>query len=230
MTVGTIIRKGCGRKALNIIPEKESVMTAANWVDFPEGFQECVRFHGHVCPGLAIGYAAVKAGSRLLELSAAEDEEIVAFVENDSCAVDAVQVLLGCTFGKGNLIFRDWGKQVFTFVDREAGRAARVSLKGPLPHSEERHALKKKIDAQEATDAEKQLWEKLRKQAVMELISADPDNYFEVREIQMEMPPHAQIVATRPCDMCGEATIISRLIESEGNLLCRECAQKGKKP
>ena len=79
--------------------------------DLPEDFRACVRFHGHICPGLAIGYAAVKAGSRVLGLSTAEDEEIVAFVENDSCAVDAVQVLLGCTFGKGNLIFRDWGKQ-----------------------------------------------------------------------------------------------------------------------
>ena len=159
---------------LGSIPPKGEVMTAVTALDFPVDFQECARFHGHVCPGLAIGYAAVKAGSRLLELSAAEDEEIVAFVENDSCAVDAVQVLLGCTFGKGNLIFRDWGKQVFTFLDRGAARAARVSLKGRLPHSDERHALKKRIDTGEATDAEKQLWDKLRKQAVVELISADP--------------------------------------------------------
>jgi formylmethanofuran dehydrogenase subunit E len=203
------------------------MMMAVNSLDFPEDFRECARFHGHVCPGLAVGYAAVKAGSRLLELSAAQDEEIVAFVENDSCAVDAVQVLLGCTFGKGNLIFRDWGKQVFTFLDRAAGRAARVSFKGRLPHSEERHALKKKIDAGEASDAEKQLWDKLRKQAVVELISADPTKYFEIREIQMGMPPHAQIVVTRPCDICGEATVISRLIEREKSLICRDCAQKG---
>jgi formylmethanofuran dehydrogenase subunit E len=204
-------------------------MSAKNSVDFPEDFQECARFHGHVCPGLAIGYAAVKAGSRLLKLSAAEDEEIVAFVENDSCAVDAVQVLLGCTFGKGNLIFRDWGKQVFTFLDRGAGRAVRVSLRERLPHSDERHALKKKLDAGEATDAEKQLWGKLRKQAVTELISVDSDKYFEIREIQMEMPPHAQIVATRPCDICRESTTVNRLIEREGSLICRECAPEGDK-
>ena len=204
-------------------------MTAANSLDFPEDFQECARFHGHVCPGLAIGYAAVKAGSRLLGLSAAEDEEIVAFVENDSCAVDAVQVLLGCTFGKGNLIFRDWGKQVFTFLDRGGGRAVRVSLKGRLPHSEERHALRKKIDAGEAADAEKLRWDKLRKQAVMQLISSDSAEYFDIREVQMEMPPHAQIVATRPCDICRESTTVNRLIEREGSLICRECAQEGDK-
>ena len=33
----------------------------------------------------------------------AEDEEIVAIVENDACGVDALQCVSGCTFGKGNL-------------------------------------------------------------------------------------------------------------------------------
>ena len=39
----------------------------------------------------------------------AADEEIVAIVENDACGVDALQCVTGCTFGKGNLIFRDYG-------------------------------------------------------------------------------------------------------------------------
>ena len=69
--------------------------------ELPNDFQECVHFHGHLCPGLAIGYGAVKAAQQALGLAAAEDEEVVAVVENDSCAVDAIQVLLGCTFGKG---------------------------------------------------------------------------------------------------------------------------------
>jgi formylmethanofuran dehydrogenase subunit E len=194
-------------------------------IDFPEDFRECVRFHGHACPGLAIGYAAAKSGSRLLGLSAAKDEEIVAYVENDSCAVDAVQVLLGCTFGKGNLIFRDWGKQVFTFLDRSSGRAVRLSFK-QMPRSEERRALKIRIDAGEANDAERELWEKLRKQGIMELISSNPDRHFDIRKVQMEMPPHAQIVATRDCDACGEATVVGRLIEREGRLICRDCGRK----
>ncbi len=193
--------------------------------DLPEDFRECVRFHGHICPGLAIGYAAVKAGSRLLGLSAAKDEEILALVENDSCAVDAVQVLLSCTFGKGNLIFRDWGKQVFTFLDRNSGDAVRLSFK-QLPRNEERHALKRRIDTGEANNSERELWEKLREQGIIELISSNPDKYFEIRKVHMEMPPHAQIVATRDCDSCGEATVVSRLIKREGRLICRDCGRK----
>ena len=72
--------------------------------DYPDDFRKCVEFHGHMCPGLAIGYSAVKAAESLMKTTASEDEELVCLVENNSCAVDAVQVLLGCTFGKGNLI------------------------------------------------------------------------------------------------------------------------------
>ena len=47
----------------------------------------------------------------LREMGRAADEEIVAVVETDMCGVDAIQFLTGCTFGKGNLIHRDWGKK-----------------------------------------------------------------------------------------------------------------------
>ncbi|NTV15797.1 MAG: formylmethanofuran dehydrogenase, partial [Desulfobulbaceae bacterium] len=84
-------------------------------------FEDAARFHGHTCPGLAFGFRVARVAIRELGLSRAEDEELVAVVENDSCAVDAIQVLTGCTFGKGNLIFRDHGKQVYTFFKRATG-------------------------------------------------------------------------------------------------------------
>ena len=123
--------------------------------DLPDDFREAVRFHGHLCPGLAIGYVAAKVAAQLLGIGTSEDEEIVALVENNSCAVDAIQVMLGCTFGKGNLIFRDWGKQVFTFMDRRTNRAVRVSFTGPMPGQDERRALKARLDSGKATDSRK---------------------------------------------------------------------------
>ena len=50
-------------------------------------------------------------------------------MENDACGVDAVQVLTGCTIGKGNLIYKDHAKQVFTFICRDSKKAVRVALK-----------------------------------------------------------------------------------------------------
>ena len=42
-----------------------------------DDFERCIVFHGHVCPGLAIGYRAAKAGMEWLGEQRAEDEEIV---------------------------------------------------------------------------------------------------------------------------------------------------------
>ena len=81
--------------------------------------KQATDFHGHWCPGLAIGIRAAEWA--LKEMGKAPDEEIVAVVETDMCGVDAIQSLTGCTFGKGNLIHKDYGKSAFTFLPA-AGR------------------------------------------------------------------------------------------------------------
>ncbi len=192
--------------------------------EYPDDFQKCATFHGHVCPGLAIGYAAVKAASVLMKASASEDEELVCIVENNSCSVDAVQVLLGCTFGKGNLIFRDWGKQVFTFYDRETGKGVRASLRQPTLERSAIHELRKKIEAGVATDDDKKKMQKLRDEFTESLLS-QPAKFFEIKEIAMESPDYAQIVETAPCAICGEQTMISRMAKKGDSAVCKGCAQ-----
>ncbi len=90
--------------------------------------EKVVDFHGHMCPGLAMGIRAAEVA--LNEVGPhSRDEEVVAVVETDMCAVDAIQFLVGCTFGKGNLVHRDYGKNAYTFVRRSDGRAIRVSAR-----------------------------------------------------------------------------------------------------
>ena len=81
-----------------------------------------------------------------LELFRAEDEELVAIVENDACGVDALQCVAGCKFGKGNLLFRDYGKQIYTIYCRSTRSAVRVHFHGkgiPEGLQEDRSALTK---------------------------------------------------------------------------------------
>ncbi|MDD4570365.1 MAG: FmdE family protein, partial [Tepidanaerobacteraceae bacterium] len=73
-------------------------------------WRKCVEFHGHECPGLAIGFKACEAAIKKLGVSFAKDEESVCVTENDACGIDAIQVITGCTVGKGNLIYRGTGK------------------------------------------------------------------------------------------------------------------------
>ena len=78
-------------------------------------WQQCVAFHGHGCGGLAVGFRAVLYAWELFESdSTSEDEEIVCIAETDACGVDAIQALLSCTVGKGNLIFNLQGKNALS--------------------------------------------------------------------------------------------------------------------
>jgi formylmethanofuran dehydrogenase subunit E len=60
---------------------------------------------------------------KLMKLKRSEDEETVAVCENDSCAIDALQIVLGTVAGKGNLIIQDYGKNAFTVLSRATNQA-----------------------------------------------------------------------------------------------------------
>ena len=83
-----------------------------------------------------------------LELFRAEDEELVAIEENDACGVDALQCVAGGTFGKGNLLFYDYGKPVYTIYCRSTRSGVRVHFYGkgiPEGLQEDRSAVTKWI-------------------------------------------------------------------------------------
>jgi len=92
-------------------------------------WEKVIAFHGHPCCLLAVGYRAARIALEQLAAGPAGQHQLVAVVENRTCAADAVQVLTGCTFGKSNFIYRDTGKYVFTFGLAGAPDALRVSLK-----------------------------------------------------------------------------------------------------
>jgi formylmethanofuran dehydrogenase subunit E len=190
-------------------------------------FKKCLDFHGHLCPGLSIGYRAAKAGLDWLAENRAADEELVAIVENDACGSDAVQVLTGCTFGKGNFIFRDHGKQVFTFFARQSGKAVRVALKPDVFAPNERHAeLIQKMRKQEATEADQEEFRKLHEQKSYEVLEKPAGDLFKIEPVQAELPPRASIHSSDPCERCGEMTMVTRLEEVEGKKICRDCLNR----
>src|SRR5271157_3400032 len=91
-----------------------------------EGLTKCVEFHGHMCPGLAIGFRAARTLMERLGVRRASDEELLAIVETDACGADAIQVMTGCTFGKGNFIFKNYGKHAFSLMDRRKRKGVRL--------------------------------------------------------------------------------------------------------
>jgi formylmethanofuran dehydrogenase subunit E len=189
-----------------------------------EDLKRCETFHGHVCPGLAIGFKAAQAAMERLNETRAADEEIVAVVETDACSVDAVQVLTGCTFGKGNFIHRDHGKMVFTFFSRTSGDGVRVSMQPRTDSPDPEHAeLLKKVVVDTADEAEQASFHELHFQRACRILETEADRLFVFEPVNMEMPPKAKMEPSQPCARCGEATMPSKMEQIDGQPVCRGC-------
>jgi formylmethanofuran dehydrogenase subunit E len=193
-------------------------------------FRRCVDFHGHICPGLAIGYRAAKIGLEWLRERRATDEELVAIVETDACGADAVQVLTGCTFGKGNFFFRDYGKHAFTLAGRKSNRGVRIALKpGALEVPQRHRELMDKLRQNGGTEEERKEFHELHLQRSREVLEKNQEDLFHVKPVNLSLPPKARIEPSRPCGRCGEPTMPSRLAKIEDLEICRECLGEMKK-
>jgi formylmethanofuran dehydrogenase subunit E len=180
----------------------------------PSDLAECIAFHGHLCPGLTIGYLASKIGMKKMKWKRAEDEELICVVMSDGCAVDAVQLLTGCTLGKGNLIFQDYGKMVFIFLKRKSDnleKGLRLSFQAP--------ASMKRMRKSKHTTKEK---------VASSLLTVPVEKLFTIRQLKSySLPERAKIFPSRKCSLCGEPTMEPRLTVRDGKLLCQECAPEG---
>jgi formylmethanofuran dehydrogenase subunit E len=191
--------------------------------------EDAERFHGHMCPGLALGYRVAVEAMEALGCARAGDEELVAVVENDSCAVDAIQVVCSCTFGKGNLIFRDHGKHVYTLHDRKRGRGVRVSVEWPGHEQDpEFDRLREAVSTGEGSPEQKEaFWAKMRERA-QAVLEAPASTFLTIEAAAEPPPPKARIERSERCEECGEPTMVSRLVEVNGRRLCRSCAAEGR--
>lgn len=189
----------------------------------PELVKQAIDFHGHWCPGLAIGVRAAQWA--LQEMGKAPDEEIVAVVETDMCGVDAIQSLVGCTFGKGNLIYKDYGKNAFAFYRRRDGKAARIVFNravygnaGPQLGGLHRKLLEEGLSPEE----EKQ-WQESRAMASKRVMEADLNDLFEVKPADGPVPQKARILTSLVCDGCNEAVMETRTRRMHDKTLCIPC-------
>lgn len=187
-------------------------------------YRRCVDFHGHTCMGLTIGYLAAKLALRILREERAVDEELVCITETDACCCDAIQVLTGCTFGKGNLIYRDIGKMAFTFGSRTSGEGIRLAMfPGIMNIPEEEKNLLEKIRNENASQQEIREYETLHEQRSTTLFSKGPEGFFSVEEARIPLPDKARIAPSKLCGICGEPVMETKLQDIDGKLHCRDC-------
>ena len=161
-------------------------------------WQECVAFHGHECGGLTIGYKASLYAIELLNLEFSDDEQVVCIAENDACGIDGIQVMLGCSIGKGNLLFHMRGKSAYSFYNRKTGKSVRLVMK-PKPAG------------------------MTREESFAYYQGCDPREMFEVKETTIRLPEKARLFASYTCDCCGESTGANWIRLAGDQKLCLDC-------
>ena len=160
-------------------------------------WEKCAAFHGHRCGGLAIGFQAARLAMELLGTDRAGDEELVCVAECDACGVDAIQTVLGCTVGKGNLLFRLRGKQAFSFYHRKSGKSVRLVLRPRPPMA--------------------------KGQSMEWLLSREPAELFDCGEAPALTPEPARIFRSVVCGKCGETAAENYIRLEDGVPLCLDC-------
>jgi formylmethanofuran dehydrogenase subunit E len=196
-------------------------------LDIPEDLARCVAFHGHICPGLVYGYLVAKEAMKLMNLERATDEEIVAICDNDSCAVDALQVLLGTSTGKGNLIIRDFGKNTYTVLSRSGRKSYRFVRKVRYEYQGKEKSTFDRLDAAitngMASEDDRRYIKRLK---VEDLLGRYFDEIFTTTEVPFDEPLYAPLERSEPCAMCGEMTMASKMVGVNDGRVCIPCSQK----
>ena len=166
---------------------------AASW-------EASLAFHGHSCPGLALGCrVAVDALARMDMDRPSKDEELVCVAETDSCAVDAIQAIAGCTLGKGNLLLRMRGKHAFSFYQRNGKGSFRILWRAAQKHDMPR--------------AERAFY----------YLSAPASELYTLSEVCKPLPAQALLSPSLACALCGEMTSEPYIRLRDGQPQCLDC-------
>ena len=194
----------------------------------PDDLKRCMEFHGHICPGLIYGYRVAKEAMKLMNLTRSVDEEVVAICENDSCAVDALQVMLGTVVGKGNLIIRNFGKNAYTVLNRSKRQAYRFSRKTRYDYTGKDKSEFERLDsAVTAGTASEDDRRELKRLKVSDLLARPFAEIFTTIEVPFDEPLYAPLAPSEPCAICGEMTMATKMIKlKDGRQVCIPCSEK----
>ena len=93
-----------------------------------ELWEKVTEYHGHKCPGIAMGFKMCEAAILEMDANPSEDE-VVCISENKTCPVDAVRFIFGCTEDNQKLEIRPSDDLAFSFFNKTNGEKLKVQLK-----------------------------------------------------------------------------------------------------
>lgn len=169
-----------------------------------ELYKKAGELHGHYCPGLAIG---VRAAAEALEILKPEKKShnLYCIAEGRACYLDGIQMIFGTTMGNGNMELRERGKTAFNFYDRASGKRVRLIAK----------AWPEGLSRDEMTEY---------------ILTAPADEVFTQTPVRFQAPEDTfKRYKSVNCPRCGEACTEPFLRIVDGETICLDCAEAGKR-
>ena len=193
----------------------EPATKAVTMETLEELLERAEQAHGHMCAGQVLGVRMAMIGCRDIGIDdprGADRKSLIAFVEIDRCAADAIHTVTGCRLGKRTLKYHDYGKLAATFLNTKTGQAVRVVA---LDSSREAADL-----------AFPQVEDKYKRQLRAYKLLPESD-LFKIEPVRVTVPTQDQPgrpVSRVLCEACDEGINDHREIIREGRTLCRACA------
>ena len=172
-----------------------------------------LELHGHKCPAMPMGLRSGAIAMNRLGVERSGAKTLLAVVElgDDHCAHcfgDGVQMVTGCTFGKGTIKKLGYGKFGLTLVDKATGRAVRV-----VPKGEAQMQMKKtpfftefRMKGVPPTQVPEEVVDPL----IEQVLSGPEESMFEVSEVfEYEAAGKDETFDSFLCDRCGEMVVES---------------------
>jgi len=168
--------------------------------------------HGHKCPAMPLGLRAGAAALDALGVERSTDGQLEAILELGDghcahCFADGVQMITGCTLGKGNIRKLGYGKFGLTLVERATGRKVRV-----VPRVEAQRASRQtpffteyRMKGIPASQVPAEVVEPM----IQKVMNAPVDQILKVGPVEQGpvIPRPEELFAAFACEACGDMVI-----------------------
>ncbi len=189
-------------------------------------------YHGHLCPELAVGYRAALVAQEELGFSRHNAHNFFIVAENMTSAIEALQLITGCTIGNQNFFAYDLGKHVYYFgsyaTAQEPGKALRLALTNLVVDLSPKGELGRRLFSGEANREEQKEYQQAINDAVQKILHLAPQDLFTKTRISLQPPRAGGHLDYTCCSHCGEVTVRGKCHLLENGFVCPVCFAKAK--
>lgn len=95
-------------------------------------WEQVIDFHGHTCPGIALGYRVATIAQKELGLRPTPESELLVKASTRSCALDAFQIINKATLGRGTIRVEETHQSIYQFYFTGTHEILKITLNPSL--------------------------------------------------------------------------------------------------